>query len=101
MGSTSTDSRSGKYVGSRMSTDTLKGKLLGFSIVCNSLLYLGYTKYLLCALAFRIPVAENRPHYLIRHRSPYRHDIFLSPGNTFYGVDEPLDERNHFFSCIF
>ena len=68
----STDSLIVKYVGSRISAETLMGtgKYLGFSIARTSLIYLGFTMYVFFALKFHILVAEERPQYFIRHRSP-------------------------------
>ena len=65
----STDSLIGKYMGSRISTDSLLGQYLGFSTVRTSLIYL-FGMYVLFALTFHIPVAEARPQYFFRHRSP-------------------------------
>ena len=58
----SIDSLDGKYVGSIISTDSLMGKYLRFSIVRPSLVYLGFTMHAFFALIFHIPVAEERPH---------------------------------------
>ena len=81
----SIDSLIGKYMGSRISTDSLLGQYLGFSTVRISFILAGFTPYLLFALTSHIPVAEDKPHYFIRHRSPHRLKIFTSPGNIFHG----------------
>ena len=74
----STDSFVAKYVGSKISTDSLMGKHICFSIVRISLTHLGFTIYVLFVLGFQIPVAEERPNYFCRQRSPQGEDIFLT-----------------------
>ena len=59
----SIDSLNGKYVGSIISTDSLMGKYLRFSIVRPSLVYLGFTMHAFFALIFHIPVAEKNLFY--------------------------------------
>ena len=50
----STDFLISKYVGSRISTNSLMGKYLGFIIVRTSSIYLGFAMYVLFALTFHI-----------------------------------------------
>ena len=83
----SPDSLMIKYAGSRISTGSLMGKSLGFSVAHTSLIFLGFTTmHVLFALTFYIPIAEERPHYFIRHRPGlHKHKTFFSPGNNLYG----------------
>ena len=66
----STDPLSCKYMGFRISIESLIGRYLGFSIVRTSLIYLGYTTYVRSALTFHVLVAAERPHYFFRDRLP-------------------------------
>ena len=63
-------------------------------------LFCVYT-YVLFALTFHTPVAERRPPYEVTNRPLYGPYTFFTLNYIYMEVDQPLDERNDYYSCVF